>query len=447
MNKNYLFSSCMLSAGILALTGGLYGCGDTTNITESQKIDTVSSFKKLAECGDENKGEEVYVKDSAALYICVDDSWVAVTSQAQKGEKGDKGDKGDKGENGADGEDGTSCTMKTLKDSSGVELSCDGKVVATIKNGVNGSDGKNGSSCTAKNLKDGSGVELSCDGKVVGTVKNGENGKNCSLEDDGDGSVKVKCGDDEEMLYKAVCGNKPYNPEKQFCYEAELYDCNGKPYNPSKILCDTRDNKEYKVVTIGTQIWMAENLNYADSVKTPSLLKRSWCYGNKSEKCDEYGRLYTWSAAIDSVTLYNKGKGVICGDGRTCNLPENVQGICPDGWHLPSQTEWQVLFAVVGGQGVMAGQVLRAQTGCYTGVESKDVIGLDAYDFKALLGGSAHNGGFLSEGYYAEFWTTTEWKEHPEQAYHVVLPCESAVAGTSTNDKASGFSVRCIRDK
>ena len=406
MTKKSILSWGITSAGIAASIISLSACSETTNITEVKGRDSVASFKKLGECSEENSGETVYVIDSAAIYLCDDNDWTKIFSKkddssAEKGEKGEKGDKGDKGDT--------------------------------------------GKSCSAEPIEDG--FKITC-GDSVSVVKNGEDGKSCSIDDNGEGTITVKCGDDEEgvTIYKSTCGDKPYNPEKHFCYESELYQCNGKPYDPSKILCDTRDNQQYKVVTIGTQVWMAENLNYADSVKTPSLLNRTWCYNNNAEKCAEYGRLYSWSAAIDSVSLYNKGKGVICGYGKECKLPEKVQGVCPVGWHIPSLTEWEVLFAVVGGQGIMAGQVLRAQTGCYTGTQTADVYGLDAYGFTALLGGQAYNGGFSSEGYYAEFWSTTEWTEHEEQAYHIIFPCELAVAGTSSSEKFAGFSVRCLKD-
>ena len=68
-------------------------------------------------------------------------------------------------------------------------------------------------------------------------------------------------------------------------------------------MTDSRDGQIYKTVKIGDQIWMAENLNYADSIKTPSLIGKSWCYANKAENCAVTGRLYTWTAAIDSVKL------------------------------------------------------------------------------------------------------------------------------------------------
>ena len=62
---------------------------------------------------------------------------------------------------------------------------------------------------------------------------------------------------------------------------------------------DSRDGRVYKTVKIGVQTWMAENLNYADSAKTPSLKGNSWCVDNDTANCNVAGRLYTWAAALE----------------------------------------------------------------------------------------------------------------------------------------------------
>ncbi len=84
--------------------------------------------------------------------------------------------------------------------------------------------------------------------------------------------------------------------------------------NPEISYGELRDGQVYRAVEIGDQIWMAENLNYAYMVKTQELDPSSFCYGNKVENCEKYGRLYLWSAAVDSAALFSEnGKG--CGDG------------------------------------------------------------------------------------------------------------------------------------
>ena len=69
---------------------------------------------------------------------------------------------------------------------------------------------------------------------------------------------------------------------------------------------DERDNQVYKTIQIGEQVWMAQNLNYADSVAMPSLLGGSWCYDNDEENCRKAGRLYTWGATVDSINYLAK---------------------------------------------------------------------------------------------------------------------------------------------
>ena len=122
---------------------------------------------------------------------------------------------------------------------------------------------------------------------------------------------------------------------------------------------------------------MAENLNYADSAKTPSLKGKSWCFGNDSLKCKVTGRLYTWAVAIDSVkTGCESGYGSIC-EIASVSSATLVQGICPTGWHLPSQSEWSALFTAVGGFGT-AGKVLKSQIGWYSNGNGKDAFGFCA---------------------------------------------------------------------
>ena len=204
-------------------------------------------------------------------------------------------------------------------------------------------------------------------------------------------------------------------------------------------MTDSRDKKVYKTVKIGGQTWMAENLNYADSATTPSLLNRSWCYNNDSANCAVAGRLYTWAAAIDSAQLY-KDKSIDCGYHKTCALPDTVYGICPPGWHLPTRAEWDTLFTEVDGKST-AGKILKSQTGWY-----KNGNGTDDVGFSALPAGGrdAGNGDFYAGGRLANFWSASEDDSHT--AYHMSLSYEDEHANLIGYQKNYGFSVRCLKD-
>jgi len=107
-----------------------------------------------------------------------------------------------------------------------------------------------------------------------------------------------------------------------------------KPTDPfadtSGTFIDTRDSQEYSWVKIGDQIWMAENLNYDNGCSSVTRLNWSddgWCgcYNNNQFNCDNYGKLYQWSAAMNGFIV------------------EGSQGLCPDGWHIPTDEEWKIL--------------------------------------------------------------------------------------------------------
>ena len=207
-------------------------------------------------------------------------------------------------------------------------------------------------------------------------------------------------------------------------------------------LKDERDGKTYKTVKFGNQWWMAENLNYADSAKTPSLKGKSWCYGDEPDNCAKYGRLYTWAAAIDSVKLATDAENPQdCGDGKSCKniLPDVVQGICPDGWHLPDYDEVSDLLPYVGGYNI-AGSVLKSQSGW-----NENGNGTDVYGFNVLPAGiRLDDGSFDGVGEGTDFWSATE--QDPETAHNLYFYYEYEYAGVNFYEKGDAFSVRCVKD-
>lgn len=214
------------------------------------------------------------------------------------------------------------------------------------------------------------------------------------------------------------------------------------------VMTDIRDGQTYKTVTIGTQTWMTENLNYAytgvpynnDGYTSDSS---SWCYGNDASNCTKYGRLYTWAAAMDSVGTWSmNGKG--CGYGQECNLASAgsatlVRGVCPEGWHLPTKAEFEILFTAVGGRST-AGKRLKSKSGWSVGGN-----GMDAYAFSALPAGSRSDyENYVGEGGDAFFWSSTEGNSY--YAYWMYLDYGFDDVRLNVTDKIYGFSVRCVKD-
>jgi len=161
-------------------------------------------------------------------------------------------------------------------------------------------------------------------------------------------------------------------------------------------LTDSRDGKTYKTVVIGTQTWMAENLNYET--------KGSFCYNDITTHCTKYGRLYTWGTA---------------------------KGSCPSGWHLPTSGEWGTLYSVVGSS------------------DAFSMREMDAFGFGVLPAGRGHTRydppdkyytTYGMEGYEAYFWTATvNGADYATcEAFGVTTGC--------MRDKSDIYSVRCIKD-
>ena len=207
---------------------------------------------------------------------------------------------------------------------------------------------------------------------------------------------------------------------------------------PYGTMTDGRDGQTYKTVVIGWQTWMAENLNFDYKVAGASY--GNWCYGDSARYCSVTGRLYTWAAAMDTASTG-------CGLGVECAVSAGrVRGVCPNGWHLPDQMEWETLFTAVGES--TAGRALRATSGWYNNGN-----GTDAFGFSALPSGSRDGGGnFGDAGYKANFWSSSTegfWsssQDYTDRAPSMLLYYSNAYANQPYDYKNFGFAVRCLMD-
>ena len=212
-------------------------------------------------------------------------------------------------------------------------------------------------------------------------------------------------------------------------------------------LVDHRDGQTYKTVKIGKQNWMAENLRF----KSPN----SFCYNNADSNCTKYGRLYLWTAALDSVRLY-KDDDEDCGYCKPCPPKFPLRGVCPKGWHIPTETEWETLFETVS-QGITSGMALKSETGwtmCSYGrrrifekVCSSGGNGYDYFGFSALPAGHWNKEGGKDIGETAMFWSSTGYYKSAPNYMRLSAEKEYADFESCSGDyKNDGMSVRCVED-
>lgn len=194
-------------------------------------------------------------------------------------------------------------------------------------------------------------------------------------------------------------------------------------------IVDSRDGRQYRTVGIGTQTWLAENLDYSDSVATPALRGASWCANNDTTKCAKYGRLYTWGVAMDSATTG-------CGDGKSCSA-SRPRGICPEGWHLPDSTEWSVLIDAVGGKDDAA-RWLKSGQGTNWDYWGNDFLGF------AMLPGNWRTASGSFRSFYAAAWSSSETEA--TKAHFIQFKSDSYAVQPLADRKASGMSVRCVKN-
>jgi len=204
------------------------------------------------------------------------------------------------------------------------------------------------------------------------------------------------------------------------------------------------DGNSYNTVYIGGQLWMTENLkvtHYHDGTPIPLVedesawdalgyTDKAYCYyQNSSANGDTYGALYTWAAAMNDAASSD-------------NNPSRVQGVCPDGWHLPSDDEWTELTDYLGGESGAGGKLKETGT---THWNSANTGATNSSGFTALPGGyRLSDGSFLGLGLNVIFWSATEYGS--SRAWRCYLNHECSAVNRHNIYKTEGFSVRCTKD-
>jgi uncharacterized protein (TIGR02145 family) len=191
------------------------------------------------------------------------------------------------------------------------------------------------------------------------------------------------------------------------------------------------DGNVYHTVTIGTQVWMVENLktkhfrngatiaNVTGNKDWSELSTAAFCnFRNDIKKGDLYGRLYNWYAVADK------------------------RNICPEGWHVPTDGEWQRLIEYLGGEFVAGGKLKESGIAHWS---SPNIEATNASGFTALPAGSRDNGNgaFNHTGTYTYFWSASGSRD---SAWGYNLSFYYAGIGHFEFDKTFGISVRCIKD-
>lgn len=235
--------------------------------------------------------------------------------------------------------------------------------------------------------------------------------------------------------------------------------------NTTGSFIDARDGTNYKIIKIGSQWWMAENLAYLPIVAPPIDGSDSKPYyyvygynGNNvanakaSDNYKIYGVLYNWTAAMNGASDSNA-------------IPSGVKGVCPDGWHLPSSNEWRVLQDYLIGNcfnydgSLSSMNIAKSIASDYNWNTSTVVgsVGNNDYPeyrnlsgFTGLLCGNRYrDGNFSVNGFSGMWWTTSIYEQFGDnRPYAIFLNYASVnISIMAHNEKQNGFSIRCIKNE
>lgn len=212
------------------------------------------------------------------------------------------------------------------------------------------------------------------------------------------------------------------------------------------------DGNTYKAVKLGNQVWMAENLrttHYADGTSialggsTSTTTAYRYCPDNSSSNVNTYGYLYNWPAVMHNSS-------------HSSNNPSGVQGICPNGWHVPSCAEWTQMEDYVsshrqyvcGSDDKYVAKALAYTTG-WNSSSKTCAVGdnpstNNATGFSAVPAGY-YSGSYMGFGNNAYFWFSTEIDNRNAQ-YRGLYYGNAYVDWGRKFEKSEGFSVRCVKD-
>ena len=201
------------------------------------------------------------------------------------------------------------------------------------------------------------------------------------------------------------------------------------PHFCNNPITDDRDNKIYNTIQIGTQCWMKENMNIGtmtpgSSEQTNHESIEKYCYDDDETNCDVYGGLYQWDNAMQWSTT------------------EGTQGLCPVGWHLPTNGELTILKDFLGGWSEAGSKMKEAG---YIHWAPPNTGATNSSGFTALPGGHrTRNNVFYNLTYVDYFWSSSLNNEANAEYWYLTYNYE--LVGYSGDQKIYGFSVRCIRN-
>lgn len=211
------------------------------------------------------------------------------------------------------------------------------------------------------------------------------------------------------------------------------------------IECTDKDENNYSIVEIGTQIWMAENLKTTkfpggneitlveSNTEWDALTQNdiAYCfYDNSSTYANIYGAFYTWGAVMN-------------GAASSDDNPSGVQGVCPDGWHMPSDAEWTELVDYLGGESTAGGKMKDVGTILW---DSPNTGATNESGFSALPGGYRNTSGdCITIEETADFWSAT--LDASNFGWFRYLRDNNSNLERSTYNRPAGLSVRCVKDQ